>query len=148
MLEVSPDFASTQPKIEVHHLGIGGKEPPARLVFDGISGDGIAVSMIDMGNRFRLICADISLIEQPKPMPNLPVARLMWKLKPDFKTGAAAWIYAGGAHHAVVSTALTAEDIRLFAKLTNTELVMINDKTELSAFENQLELLEILAEKR
>ncbi len=148
MLEVPPVFAKNKPKIQVHPLGIGGKSAPARLVFDGISGDGIAVSMIDMGNRFRLICADITLIEQPKPMPNLPVARLMWKLKPDFKTGAAAWIYAGGAHHAVVSTALTAEDIRLFAKLTNTELVMINDKTELSAFENQLELLEILAEKR
>lgn len=148
MLEVSPVFATGKPKIQVHPLGIGGKADPARLVFDGISGEGVAVCMVDMGDRFRLICADITLIEQPKPMPNLPVARLMWKLKPDFKTGAAAWIYAGGAHHAVVSTALTAEDIRLFAKLTNTELVVINDKTDLSTFENQLEMLDILAEKR
>ena len=148
MLEVPPVFAKNKPKIQVYPLGIGGKSDPARLVFDGISGEGIAVCMIDMGNRFRLVCAEITLIEQPKPMPQLPVARLMWKLKPDFKTGAAAWIYAGGAHHAVVSTALNVEDIHLFAKLTNTELVIINDKTELSAFENQLELLEILAEKR
>ena len=78
-------------------------------------------------------------------MPHLPVARLMWKLKPDFATGAAAWIYAGGAHHAVVSTALTAEDIRLFAKMTNTELVMIDGKTDINSFERQLELLDATA---
>lgn len=82
--------------IKVYPFGTGGKESSARLVFDGISGDSIAVSMIDMGNRLRLVCAEITLIEQPKPMPKLPVARLMWKLKPDFRTGVAAWIYAGG----------------------------------------------------
>ena len=96
MLEVSPVFAGTKPEIQVHPLGIGGKADPARLVFDGIEGEGIAVSLIDLGDRFRLVCAEIELIKQPKPMPNLPVARLMWKLKPDFATGAAAWIYAGG----------------------------------------------------
>lgn len=148
MLEVSPVFAKSRPKIEVHPLGIGGKADPARLVFDGIEGEGIAVSMVDMGDRFRLICADITLIQPPRPMPHLPVARLMWKLKPDFKTGAAAWIYAGGAHHAVVSTALSAQDIRLFAKFTNTELVQIHDQTQLAALEQQLALLDILAEKR
>ena len=148
MLEISPVFAKEKAKIQVHPLGIGGKNDPARLVFDGISGDGVAVCMVDMGNRFRIICADISLIDVPKPMPKLPVARLMWKLKPDFKTGAAAWIYAGGAHHAVVSTALTSEDIRLFAKLTNTELVVINDKTELSSLENHLEVLDVLSGRR
>lgn len=145
MLEVSPVFAATKPKIQVHPLGIGGKSDPARLVFDGVSGEGIAVSMVDMGDRFRLICAEITLVKQPEPMPKLPVARLMWTLKPDFKTGAAAWIYAGGAHHAVVSTALTAEDIRLFAKLTNTELVIIDGKTDLNAFEQQLEMLDTIS---
>lgn len=145
MLEVSPVFAASKPEIQVHPLGIGGKSDPARLVFDGVSGEGIAVSMIDMGNRFRIVCAEITLVNQPKPMPKLPVARLMWKLKPDFKTGAAAWIYAGGAHHAVISTALTAEDIRLFAKMTNTELVVIDSKTDLNAFEQQLEMLGVLA---
>lgn len=148
MLEVSPIFAKTKPQIQVHPLGIGGKADPARLVFDGICGEGIAVSLVDMGNRFRLICAKISLVEQPHPMPKLPVARMMWKLKPDFKTGAAAWIYAGGAHHAVVSTALTTEDIRLFAKMTNTELVVIDEKTDLNSFEQQLEMLDIMAERR
>ena len=145
MLEVSPVFAANKPKIQVHPLGIGGKSNPARLVFDGICGEGIAVSMIDMGNRFRLICAEITLVEQPKPMPKLPVARMMWKLKPDFKTGAAAWIYAGGAHHSVVSTALTVDDIRLFAKLTDTELVVIDGKTDLVNFEQQLKMLDIIA---
>lgn len=145
MLEVSPDFASTQPKIEVHHLGIGGKEPPARLVFDGVEGDAVAVCMIDMGNRFRLICASVELVKQPKPMPKLPVARIMWKLKPDHATGAAAWIYAGGAHHTVVSSALTVDDVRLFAKLTDTELVVIDENTDLNKLQSELEILDLLA---
>ncbi|MGN1304091.1 MAG: L-arabinose isomerase [Oscillospiraceae bacterium] len=148
MLEVSPVFAAEKPKIEVHPLGIGGKSDPARLVFEGITGEGIAVSMIDMGDRFRLVCAEITLVKQPEAMPKLPVARVMWKLKPDFATGSAAWIYAGGAHHAVVSTALTADDIRLFAKLTDTELVIIDGKTELNAFEQQLEMLDVMAKIR
>ena len=147
MLEVSPVFAADKPKIQVHPLGIGGKADPARLVFDGICGEGVAVSMIDMGNRFRLICAEITLVEQSKPMPKLPVARMMWKLKPDFKTGAAAWIYAGGAHHAVVSTALTVDDIRLFAKMTNTELVVIDNDTKLCDFEQRLEMLDTLSRR-
>ncbi len=125
MLEVSPVFAASKPLIEVHPLGIGGKEDPARLVFDGITGKGIAVSMIDLGDRFRLICADIELIKQPEAMPKLPVARVMWKILPNFSEGAEKWIDAGGAHHAVISTALTRKDIELFCKLTNTELVTI-----------------------
>ena len=125
MLEVCPTVASTKPTIEVHPLGIGDREPPARLVFDGTEGDGIAVCMVDMGDRFRLICAEIELVKQPKPMPKLPVARIMWKLKPDFKTGAKAWLEAGGAHHTVVSTALTAKDMELFAKLNGLEFVHI-----------------------
>lgn len=138
MLEVSPVFAGTKPKVEVHPLGIGGKNPPARLVFDGTQGDAVAVCMTDMGDYFRLVAAEIELVKQPKPMPKLPVARLMWKLKPDFKTGAAAWIYAGGGHHTVVSTALTMDDIRLFAKLTGTELVVIDKNTCLDSFQKEL----------
>lgn len=125
MLEVCPTVASTKPTIEVHPLGIGDREPPARLVFDGTEGDGIAVCMVDMGDRFRLICAEIELVKQPKPMPKLPVARIMWKLKPDFKSGAKAWLEAGGAHHTVVSTALNAKDMELFAKLNGLEFVHI-----------------------
>lgn len=145
MLEVSPVFASSKPEIQVHPLGIGGKSDPARLVFDGIEGEGIAVSLIDMGNRFRLVCAEIKLVKQPEEMPKLPVARVMWKLKPDFETGAAAWIYAGGAHHAVVSTALTVDDIRLYAKMTDTELVIIDDKTTIADLETRLEMLDCIA---
>ena len=126
MLEVSPVFAANKPSIEVHPLGIGGKEDPARLVFDGITGKGIAVSMVDMGTHFRIICAPIELIKQKEPMPKLPVARVMWKILPSFEEGTEQWIYAGGAHHAVISTALTQEDIALFCKLTKTELVTID----------------------
>jgi L-arabinose isomerase len=145
MLEVSPVFASKKPKIEVHPLGIGGKCAPARLVFDGIAGDAIAVSMVDMGNRFRIICAEIEMLEPPFDMPMLPVARLTWKPKPSFKVGAAAWIYAGGAHHAVVSTALTVNDIRLFAKFTNSELVVINSETEIHKLESELKMLDCIS---
>ena len=145
MLEVSPVFAAQKPKIEVHPLGIGGKNDPARLTFDGIAGDAIAVSMVDLGDRFRLICAKIEMVEPPHDMPNLPVARLMWKPKPDFAVGAAAWICAGGAHHAVVSTALTVEDIRLFSKITDSELVVIDENTKLNEFEQHLELLNLTA---
>lgn len=145
MLEVSPVFAANKPKVEVHPLGIGGKDAPARLVFDGIKGDAVAVCMIDLGDRFRLVAAEIELVKQPKSMPKLPVARLMWRLKPDFKTGASAWIYAGGGHHTVVSSALTMDDIRLFAKLTRTELVAIDSGTDLKTLQNELEIKSLLA---
>ncbi|MBQ6442657.1 MAG: L-arabinose isomerase [Lachnospiraceae bacterium] len=129
MLEVPPAFAATKPEIQVHPLGIGGKEDPARLVFDGVTGDGIQVTLIDLGDHFRIICADIELVKQPEPMPKLPVARIMYRHKPDFAIGTAAWCYAGGAHHSVVSTALTREDIAMFARLTGTELITIGDDT-------------------
>ena len=129
MLEVPPSFAASKPEIQVHHLGIGGKDDPARLVFDGVTGDGIQVTLVDMGDHFRIICADIELVKQPKPMPKLPVARIMYRHKPDFAIGTAAWCYAGGAHHSVVSTALTRADIAMFARLTGTELITIGDDT-------------------
>jgi len=148
MLEVSPAFAANKPRVEVHSLGIGGKEPPARLVFDGIQGDAVAICMTDMGDRFRLIATEIELVKQPKSMPNLPVARLMWKVKPDLKTGAAAWIYAGGGHHTVVSSALTLDDIRMFAKLTRTELIAIDSQTDLKTLQNELEIKNLIASIR
>ncbi len=129
MLEVPASFAATKPEIQVHHLGIGNKADPARLVFDGVTGDGIQVTLIDMGDHFRIICADIELVKQPKPMPKLPVARIMYRHKPNFEIGTAAWCYAGGAHHSVVSTALDRRDIEMFARLTQTELITIGDDT-------------------
>ncbi|MDY6323314.1 MAG: L-arabinose isomerase [Succinivibrio sp.] len=129
MLEVPVDFAATKPEIQVLPLGIGGKEDPARLVFDGVQGDGIQVSMVDMGDHYRIVCADIELVKQPKPMPKLPVARIMFRHKPNFSIGTAGWCYAGGAHHSVVSTALDRRDVELFCKLTGTELITIGDDT-------------------
>ena len=136
MLEVPVTFAATKPEIDVLPLGIGGKEDPARLIFDGVEGDGIQVTLVDMGDHFRIICADIELVKQPKPMPNLPVARIMYRHKPNFRIGTEGWCYAGGAHHSVVSTALTREDIALFAKLTGTELITIGDDTTEAELEN------------
>ena len=129
MLEVPPTFAANKPKIEVHPLSIGDKEDPARLVFDGVTGDGIQVTMVDMGTHFRIICADIELVKQPKAMPKLPVARIMYRHKPNFEIGTSAWCYAGGAHHSVVSTSLTREDIEMFARLTDTEIITIGEDT-------------------
>ena len=129
MLEVPASFAATQPKIQVHPLGIGNKADPARLVFDSVTGDGIQVTLVDMGDHFRIICADIELVKVPHPMPRLPVAQIMYRHKPNFRIGTAAWCYAGGAHHSVVSTALTREDIAMFAHLTGTELIVIGDDT-------------------
>ena len=125
MLEVPLSFAATKPSVEVHPLGIGGKEPPARLVFDGVQGKGIAVSLVDMGGSFKLIVADIELIKQPKPMPNLPVARVMWKILPNHAEGASRWIKEGGAHHTVVSTALTACDMKTLADMWGVECAVI-----------------------
>lgn len=129
MLEVPPSFAATKPEIDVLPLGIGNKEDPARLIFDGVTGEGIQVTLVDMGTHFRMICADIELVAQPKPMPKLPVARIMYRHKPNFAIGTAAWCYAGGAHHSVVSTALNRSDIAMFCRLTGTELITIGDDT-------------------
>ena len=129
MLEVPVAFAATKPVIDVYPLSMGDREDPARLIFDGVTGEGVQVTLVDMGTHFRIICADIVLVKQPKPMPKLPVARIMYRHKPNFAIGTAAWCYAGGAHHSVVSTALTRADIALFAHLTDTELITIGEET-------------------
>ena len=149
MLEVSPQFADGKPEIQVHPLGIGGKSDPARLVFQGIeSPDSIAVSMVDMGDRMRLIIQKIDLVHWPHPMPNLPVGGLMWKIKPDFKTGIAAWIYAGGAHHTVVSSALTAEDMVTLADMWGIESVVIGEDTEIGQFKKDLLYSDVIWKNR
>ncbi len=139
MLEVSPQFAATKPEIQVHPLAIGGKSDPARLVFEGIAApEAVAVSLVDMGNRFRLIVQKIECVKYPKKMPALPVGGIMWKPKPDFKTGVAAWLYAGGAHHTVVSTELSVSEIVDFADFYGLETVVIDEKTEIGIFRRQL----------
>ena len=131
MLEVPPSFAASKPEIKVHPLGIGGKAAPARLVFDSIEGDGLQITMVDMGTHFRIIAAKIQLVKQPAPMPKLPVARIMWKHVPNFKVSTEAWMLYGGGHHSVITTALTVEDLKLFAKLTGIELCVIDENTKL-----------------
>ena len=114
MLEVCPTIAAGRPVLEVHPLGIGGKADPARLIFRAGTGSAIVASVIEMGDRFRLIVNTMEVIECP-PMPGLPVASVLWKPYPDLRTAAAAWIYAGGAHHSGFSQALTAEHMADFS---------------------------------
>lgn len=144
MLEVCPSLASKKAKIEVHPLGIGGKENPARLVFEGASGPGILVSLIDLGTRFRLIVHDVEVVKPIMSMPNLPVARIMWKPMPDLKTGAHAWILAGGSHHSVLSTAATAEMIEDWAEIMGIEFVHITKDTELERLKTRLFLSDLV----
>ena len=138
MLEVCPSIAADKPKIQVHPLGIGDRQPPARLVFEGKEGPGIVVSLIDMGGRMRLIVQDIEVIKPILEMPNLPVARVMWKPAPDLLTGVKCWIYAGGAHHTVLSTALTAENMEDWAEMMGIEYVHISKDTTVDSLKKEL----------
>lgn len=137
MLEVCPSIAAGKPALEVHPLGIGGKDDPARLVFRTSLGDALAASMVQMGDRFRLIVNTMKVVECPA-MPKLPVASVLWKPCPDLKTAATAWIYAGGAHHTSFSQALTAEHMADFADMTGTEFVLIDDNCEIGQFRKEL----------
>ncbi|MCX7715609.1 MAG: L-arabinose isomerase [Clostridia bacterium] len=138
MLEVCPSLADGRAKIEVHELGIGGKKPPARLVFDSRKGDAIVVSLIDIGGRLRMIVNDVKACSPLQKMPNLPVAGVMWKPMPDLATSAEAWILAGGAHHSVLSYSLTAEHMHDWAAMMGIEFLHINKDTTISSFEKEL----------
>ena len=143
MLEVCPSVAAERPRIEVHPLGIGDREPPARLVFEGHEGEAIVVSLVDMGGRFRLICQDIRCVKPIFPMPNLPVARVMWQPLPDLTTGVECWITAGGAHHTVLSYDVTAEQMRDWARMMDIEFVHITEDTTLENLEHDLFLSDL-----
>jgi L-arabinose isomerase len=138
MLEVCPTIADGKVKLESHQLGIGGKADPARLVFNVASGPAICTSLIDMGNRFRMIVNVVDCVQPDADMPKLPVARAVWVPQPDLKTGAAAWIYAGGAHHTAFSKAITAEYIEDFSAMAGIELVTIDKNTNLTDFKKEL----------
>lgn len=138
MLEVCPSVAAAKPRIEVHPLGIGDREDPARLVFEGKPGDGIVVSLIDMGGRLRMIIQDIECIKPIYEMPNLPVARVMWKAKPDLLTGLKCWITCGGAHHTVLSTAVTAQMMIDWAEMMQIECVHITADTTVEGLKQEL----------
>lgn len=143
MLEICPSIASDKARIEVHHLGIGDREEPARLVFEGREGSAIAVSLVDMGGRLRLICQDIECVKPIMDMPNLPVARVMWKAMPDLLTGIECWITAGGAHHTVLSYDVTAEQMRDWARMMDIEFVHINKDTTVEGLEKELFLADL-----
>lgn len=143
MLEICPTIGSGKANLEVHPLGIGGKADPARLVFDVPKGPAINVSMIDMGNRFRLIVNSVDCVAPDAPLPKLPVARALWVPQPNLKIGAAAWIYAGGAHHTGFSQAVTAEHLEDFAEIANLECVMIDKETTIPAFKKELRWNEV-----
>ena len=138
MLEVCPTIADTKPKIEVHPLSIGGKSPPARLVFEGKPGNAILISVVDMGGRFRMIVHDIECVKPTLAMPNLPVARVMWKPLPNLLTGSECWILAGGAHHATLTYDITASQMKDFARILGIEFQHISKNTCIEDFENRL----------
>jgi L-arabinose isomerase len=138
MLEICPSIASGQASLQVHPLGIGGKADPARLVFDTAAGAAINASLIDMGNRFRMIVNDVQVVDAIQPLPKLPVARALWTPMPNLKVGAAAWIYAGGAHHTGFSQVLTAEHMQDFADMANIEFLHINADTKIYDFRNEI----------
>lgn len=143
MLEVCPTIASSRPRIEVHPLGIGDRKDPARLVFEGKEGDAIVVSLVDMGGRLRLICQDVKCVKPILPMPNLPVARVMWQAYPDLETGIECWITAGGAHHTVLSYDVSAEQMKDFANMMAIEFVHISKDTTVESLEKELFLNDI-----
>ncbi len=143
MLEICPSIASHKPSCEIHPLGIGGKADPVRLVFDSQTGAAINVSLIDMGNRFRLLLNEVESVEPENPLPKLPVARVLWKPKPNLEVAATTWILAGGAHHTVYSQALTTEYLEDFAEIAGTELLVIDEQINIRGFKNQLHSNEV-----
>jgi L-arabinose isomerase len=143
MLEIDESIATGKPSVEIHPLGIGGKADPVRLVFNVAGGEALNASIIDMGNRFRLIVNEVQAVEPQNDLPHLPVARVLWKPYPDMKTGCAAWIYAGGAHHTAYSQNLTAEHLSDFAEMAGIEFVLIGKDTKLNQLRNELKWSEI-----
>jgi L-arabinose isomerase len=138
MLEICESIAAGKPSLEIHPLGIGGKEDPVRLVFGAPAGPALNAALLDLGPRFRLVVNEVDVIQPPQPLPRLPVARAVWKCRPDFKTACGAWIRAGGAHHTGFSYAVTAEHLRDLAELAGVEIVVIDARTVLTDFEKEL----------
>ena len=138
MLEICPLITKNKPRLEVHPLGIGGKADPARLVFTAHEGTGVAATVVDMGNRFRMIVNNVDVIKMPAPMPKLPVASALWIPQPSLEIGAVAWILAGGTHHTAFSFDLTNEYLEDYADIAGIELVTIDKNTTISEFKKEL----------
>ena len=138
MLEICPSIAAKKPSCEIHPLGIGGKEDPVRLVFDAPKGPAVNVTIVDLGDRFRMVLNEVDVVPPKKPLEKLPVARALWTPRPDLKVAAAAWIYAGGSHHPTFSQALTTAHFEDLAEMWGVELVVIDAETRLRDFKNIL----------
>ena len=138
MLEVCPSIAAGRPRLEAHPLSIGGKDDPVRLVFDAHAGPAVAACITDMGQRFRIVANVVDVIAPAHPLPKLPVARAMWRPRPDLRTAAAAWIHAGGSHHTGLGFAVTPGQLRDFAAMSGVEIIVIDEATTLDAFRDQL----------
>jgi L-arabinose isomerase len=143
MLEICESIADGKPKCEIHPLGIGGKADPVRLVFNVKAGTALNASIIDMGNRFRLLVNEVEAVAPPHNLPKLPVARVLWKPYPDLKTGCAAWILAGGAHHTCFSQNLTSAQLEDFAEMAGIEYVLIDKDTRLHQLKKELQWSEV-----
>ena len=138
MLEVCESIAAGRPTLEIHPLSIGGKADPVRLVFDAHPGLAVAASITDMGQRFRMLASEVDVVTPLQPLPRLPVARAMWRPRPDLQTNAAAWIHAGGSHHTSLGFAVTTEHLADFAAMSGIEFLAIDETTELSSFRDRL----------
>jgi len=138
MLEVCPSIAAERPSCEIHPLGIGGREDPVRLVFNAAPGQGVVIGLSDLGDRFRLVANEIEVVPPDEPLPNLPVARAVWKPAPSLSTSAESWLTAGGPHHTVLTQAVGAETLRDFAHMAHTELVVIDGVTTTADFGDRL----------
>jgi L-arabinose isomerase len=138
MLEVCPTIATGRPRLEIYPLSIGGKADPVRLIFDTRTGPALNASLIDVGNRFRLVVNEVEVVPSDQPLPRLPVARALWVPKPDLKVAAAAWILAGGAHHTGFSQALTAAHMQDFAELADLEFLLIDADTKIADFKKEI----------
>jgi len=138
MLEVCPSIAAATPRIEIHPLGIGGREDPVRMVFDAAPGDAVTLGMCDLGDRMRLVANEVTVVKALAEMPKLPVARAVWEPKPDFTTSTECWLSAGGPHHTVLSTALTSEHLTDLAEMLGLELALISRETKTSQFLKEL----------
>ncbi|MBT2523142.1 L-arabinose isomerase, partial [Arthrobacter sp. ISL-28] len=133
-----PSLTAGTPRVEIHPLGIGGKEDPVRMVFDTDAGPGVVVALSDMRDRFRLVANAVDVVDLDQPLPNLPVARALWSPKPDFATSAAAWLTAGAAHHTVLSTQVGMDVFEDFADIAQTELLTIDQGTTIKQFKKEL----------
>lgn len=138
MLEVCETIAAKKPSLEIHPLSIGGKADPARLVFTVPSGPAINATLIDMGNRFRMIVNEVDVVQPKKPLSKLPVASAVWIPRPDLKRAAKAWILAGGAHHTGFSQAVTTRHMEDFSEIAGLEFLVIDGNTDLSKLKNEL----------